>query len=51
VLTTFSPIEPGEIITLRFIIFDEGDDQIDSTTIIDNFRWRRDAIDEPVTQQ
>ncbi len=38
-LTTTSPVVPGEIITLRFIIFDEGDHIYDSSVLIDNFRW------------
>lgn len=50
-LTTFSPVTPGEIITLRFIIFDEGDDILDSSVTIDNFRWGLDPIDGPITQQ
>lgn len=50
-LTTFAPVLPGETITLRFIIFDEGDDQLDSTTVIDNFLWQLDAVSGPITQQ
>ncbi|MBI5607684.1 MAG: putative metal-binding motif-containing protein [Deltaproteobacteria bacterium] len=38
-LTTTSPVTPGEQITLRFIVFDEGDHILDSVAIIDNFRW------------
>ncbi len=38
-LTTTSPVEPGETITLRFIVFDEGDHILDSAVLIDNFRW------------
>lgn len=38
-LTTTAPVKPGEVITLRYIIFDEGDHILDSTVIIDNFRW------------
>jgi hypothetical protein len=38
-LTTTSPVKPGETITLRFIIFDEGDQIYDSSVIIDNFQW------------
>lgn len=38
-LTTTSPVEPGETITLRFIIFDEGDHIYDSVVLLDNFRW------------
>ncbi|MFH1132319.1 MAG: choice-of-anchor L domain-containing protein, partial [Pseudomonadota bacterium] len=38
-LITKAPVEPGEIITLIFSIFDKGDDILDSTVLIDNFRW------------
>jgi hypothetical protein len=38
-LTTTAPIMPGEDITLRFVIFDEGDHQLDSAVLIDNFQW------------
>ncbi len=38
-LTTTSPVEPGETITLRFIVFDEGDRIYDSSVLLDNFRW------------
>ncbi len=38
-LTTTSPVTPGETFTLRLVIFDEGDDQLNSDALIDNFRW------------
>ncbi len=38
-LTTVAPVVPGETITLRFIIFDEGDHIYDSAVLIDHFRW------------
>jgi len=49
-LTTTAPVVPGEIITLRFIIFDEGDDALDSSVLIDNFRWSLDPSDGPGTE-
>lgn len=49
-LTTTAPVKPGEKVTLRFIIFDEGDHILDSAVIIDNFRWHLEAIDKPVTE-
>ena len=42
-LTTTSPVTPGETITLRFIVFDEGDHILDSAVILDNFRWQTTA--------
>lgn len=48
-LTTFSPVIPGEIITLTFQIFDEGDDILDSSILLDNFRWDALPVDGPKT--
>ena len=42
-LTTTSPVTAGEIITLRFMIFDEGDHILDSVVLIDDFRWHTNA--------
>ncbi len=50
-LTTFGPVTPGETITLRLVLFDEGDDQLDSLVLVDNFRWGTDALGAPITQQ
>jgi len=50
-LTSFAPVQPGELITLRFLIFDEGDDQLDSTVALDNFQWGEFPVPGPVTQQ
>ena len=30
---------PGEALTLRLAIWDAGDELLDSTVLIDNFRW------------
>ena len=38
-LRTSSPVEPGEIIKLRFAIWDAKDEGFDSTVLIDNFTW------------
>jgi len=38
-LNTTVPISPGEIITLRFAIWDAGDSVLDSTALVDNFVW------------
>ncbi|WP_437673849.1 choice-of-anchor L domain-containing protein [Sorangium sp. So ce131] len=38
-LKTQAPVRGGEEITLRFILFDTGDDRFDSTALIDGFRW------------
>jgi hypothetical protein len=38
-LTTKAPVEPGSTISIRFAIWDSGDGILDSTVLIDNFRW------------
>jgi hypothetical protein len=38
-LTTTAPVKPGSEITLRFLVWDSGDGILDSTTIIDDFKW------------
>jgi hypothetical protein len=48
-LTTTAPVTPGEIIRLRFMIFDEGDRYYDSLALIDNFRWDAKPVDRPIT--
>ncbi|HEY2745709.1 MAG TPA: choice-of-anchor L domain-containing protein [Polyangia bacterium] len=48
-LTTTAPIAPGEDITLRFVIFDEGDGIYDSSALIDNFQWGAMSVTGPTT--
>ncbi len=48
-LTTKAPVVPNEIITLRFIILDEGDGILDSAALIDNFQWNTAAVSAPIT--
>jgi hypothetical protein len=38
-LQTQTNVVPGEELTLRFAIWDAGDEILDSTVLIDNFRW------------
>ena len=55
-LTTTASVIPGETITLRFIIFDEGEGNgtfghlEDSSVLIDQFVWRTDPVKDPNTQ-
>ena len=42
-LTTQAPIEGGQIFNLDFYIWDTYDASMDSTVILDNFRWLCDA--------
>jgi hypothetical protein len=48
-LTTTVPVTPGETITLTFSIFDKGDPILDSTVVIDNFRFGLQAAAQPMT--
>jgi hypothetical protein len=48
-LTTTSPVTPGEDVTLHFIIYDEGDHILDSSALIDNFRWGTSVVTGPST--
>jgi hypothetical protein len=48
-LTTTAPIEPGEELTLRFVIFDAGDGVLDSSALIDNFQWGAAPVTGPST--
>ena len=48
-LTTTAPIAPNEDITLRFVIFDEGDGVLDSSVLIDNFQWGAATVMGPST--
>ena len=45
-LLTQAPIEPGSVFTLRFAAYDSGDGILDSTGLVDDFRW----IAEPGTE-
>ncbi|MCU1279241.1 MAG: Cell division protein FtsH [bacterium] len=48
-LSTTAPITPNEDVTLRFIIFDEGDGVLDSAVLIDNFQWGASTVMGPST--
>ena len=43
-LNTTAPADAGEVIEVRFILWDTNDAILDSTSVIDNFRW---SVDEP----
>ncbi|MCH9688856.1 MAG: choice-of-anchor L domain-containing protein [Deltaproteobacteria bacterium] len=42
-LATTAPVDPGSEVTIRFAIWDTGDNAWDSTALIDNFRWIADG--------
>ena len=43
-LTTQGNVKGGETITLRIAIWDTSDALLDSTAILDNFRWSLDPV-------
>lgn len=50
-LTTLAPLPSGQReITLIFSILDVGDSMIDSAVFIDNVRFSREQVDQPITQ-
>lgn len=49
-LQTVAPVTPGSVITLRFAIWDSGDEILDSTVLIDNFLWSLEAATEAETK-
>jgi hypothetical protein len=52
-LTTTAPVVPGETITMQFMIWDTGTDDhvLDSTVLIDNWKWDAKATTAPVTDR
>jgi hypothetical protein len=47
-LTTNAPVKPGSEITVRFAIWDSGDGALDSTVLIDDFKF---SVEEAGTTQ
>ncbi len=48
-ISTISPVEPGETITLRIDVHDVADGIYDSAVLIDNFAWSEAEIDDPIS--
>ena len=48
-LVTKAPVTAGETIQLRWAIYDSGDPVLDSTVVIDNFRWLGESTADPET--
>src|SRR5262249_17795593 len=38
-LSTKAPVQGGEIITMRWAVYDSGDGVLDTSTLVDNFQW------------
>jgi hypothetical protein len=43
-LTTTAPVQPGQIITLHFAVWDSADGLLDSTVFIDNFQFSLESV-------
>jgi hypothetical protein len=43
-LTSSAPVSPGEELTLHFIVWDTGDGALDSSVLLDNFKWAEGAV-------
>lgn len=43
-LVTTAPVQGGSEFSIRFAIWDTGDTALDSTVLIDNFRWSADPV-------
>jgi hypothetical protein len=49
-LETVSPVTPGSEISLRFAVWDAGDHILDSTVLIDNFKFSADEATGTTTK-
>lgn len=49
-LTTSAPVTPGSEITIRFAVWDSGDGALDSTVLIDDFKFSVDGADTAQTK-
>ena len=43
-LTSKAPVQAGETFTLELIIWDTGDGQLDSSVLLDNFKWAEGEV-------
>ncbi len=46
-VTTTTPVQPGELLTLRFDVHDVGDGVYDSGVLVDNMRWSEEEVEDP----
>ncbi len=49
-LTTTAPVAQGEQITLQFMVWNTGDDEYDSTVLLDNWQWQASATSVSTTR-
>ena len=50
-LQTKAPVIPGETITIQFMVWDTGDHILDSSVLIDNWRWDAKGTTAPTTDR
>ena len=43
-LTSQAPVQPGEVISLEFLIWDTGDESYDSSVLLDHLAWVPDPL-------
>jgi hypothetical protein len=43
-LTSQAPVQPGEVISLEFLIWDTGDESYDSSVLLDHLTWVPDPL-------
>ena len=43
-LTSSAPVSPGETFTLELIVWDTGDGVLDSSVLLDNFKWAEGEV-------
>lgn len=39
-LRTSAPVTPGQVFKIRLVTYDSSDGNVDSTTLVDNFKWQ-----------
>ena len=44
---TTVPVDPGDTLTVEFVIYDVSDGNYDSAVLLDNFYWSEADVDEP----
>jgi hypothetical protein len=50
-LTTESPVTPGEVIVIQFMVWDSSDQVYDSGAVFDDFRWQQQKLTFPTTHR
>jgi hypothetical protein len=43
-LHTVVPVSPGKVVTVKIMLWDQGDPLLDSTVVLDNFQWSPEML-------